>query len=666
MRLRSTVLLIALAACRPTPDAAAPTDSSAEVPPADGPPTALSDVLRLRAWPETADERNPSVMADLGSWFGVALRSDASPEVGFAGPWMVDEGRWLGRSMLGLTLVDPGGVVPQVGGQSWSEPGALRLTWGAAPELQVRATLRFVAPDVAMVRATVHNTGGSPTPVGLRWQGETLGRPPAVDTGRITVAREGEPTVQLLAAGAAAGPGDTSHSYRLDLPVEPLAPGSTRTEVLFLVRGEAAVPRDPDGAWQASATRWQRYLAGARAQGADRLPRPEDQRLAAKATMTLLSNWRRAEAGLRHDGLFPSYAYPGFHGVWSWDSWKHAVALAHIDPKLAQEQIRVLFAEQRGDGMVPDVIYRNPKNNNWRDTKPPLSAWAVWAVHQAQPDPQFLAEMRPKLEAYHAWWYRDRDHDRNGLCEFGSTDGTLRAAAWESGMDNAVRFDGAKMVENHTGAHSMDRESVDLNAYLVAEKRHLAQIAGALGDAAAAAKHRADADALAERVVSVFWSEATGWFHDRRLDGTLVEVKGPEGFTPLWTGVATPAQAARIRETILDPEHFATHAPFPTLDAARPEFEPGRGYWRGPVWLDQAYFATAGLRRYGFEEDANALTERLFQNLEGLRDTAPIRETYNPRTGAGQNAHHFSWSAAHILMLLWDRAPAPSDRPGQG
>ena len=34
------------------------------------------------------------------------------------------------------------------------------------------------------------------------------------------------------------------------------------------------------------------------------------------------------------------------------------------------------------------------------------------------------------------------------MCEYGATDGTLEAAAWESGMDNAIRFDGAVMLKN--------------------------------------------------------------------------------------------------------------------------------------------------------------------------------------------------------------------------
>jgi len=88
--------------------------------------------------------------------------------------------------------------------------------------------------------------------------------------------------------------------------------------------------------------------------------------------------------------------------------------------------------------------------------------------------------MYPKLKLYHEWWYNKRDHDKDGLCEYGSTDGSLVAAKWESGMDNAIRFDNSKIVKNGEGAYSIDQESVDLNAYLYAEKLNLATLASVL------------------------------------------------------------------------------------------------------------------------------------------------------------------------------------------
>ena len=43
-----------------------------------------------------------------------------------------------------------------------------------------------------------------------------------------------------------------------------------------------------------------------------------------------------------------------------------------------------------------------------------------------------------------------------------------------------------------------------------------------------------------------------------------------------------------------------------------------KGYWRGPVWLDQFYFGIEGLRRYGLEKEAEMLTTDLWANADGL------------------------------------------------
>ena len=127
-----------------------------------------------------------------------------------------------------------------------------------------------------------------------------------------------------------------------------------------------------------------------------------------------------------------------------------------------------MFDYQQPDGMVIDCIYTDPSENNARDSKPPLVCWAVDEIFTHTGDTAFVAEMYPQLLSYYKWWYEKRDHNRNGMCEYGATDGTLEAAAWESGMDNAIRFDNAVMLKNDRAddAWSMDQESVDLNAYL--------------------------------------------------------------------------------------------------------------------------------------------------------------------------------------------------------
>jgi len=45
------------------------------------------------------------------------------------------------------------------------------------------------------------------------------------------------------------------------------------------------------------------------------------------------------------------------------------------------------------------------------------------------------------------------------------------------------------------------------------------------------------------------------------------------------------------------------------------------------------------------------MVSKLLKSAEGLAGDGPIRENYNPETGAVQGATNFSWSAAHLYML---------------
>ncbi|NNF35158.1 MAG: trehalase, partial [Saprospiraceae bacterium] len=380
------------------------------------------------------------------------------------------------------------------------------------------------------------------------------------------------------------------------------------------------------------------------------------QRIAVKCLMTLNNNWRSKAGFLNHDGLFPSYNYEWFHGFWAWDSWKHAVAIAHYDEELAKEQIRAMYDFQDDYGMIADCVYRDTiiENHNWRNTKPPLSGWAIWKVFKKSQDTSFLREMYPKLIKYHNWWYAYRDHNDNGLCEYGSTDGSLIAAKWESGMDNAVRFDDATIVENNVVAWSLDMESVDLNAYLAAEKEYLGKIAEALNLEEESTFYFTEAENLSDRIRDEFFHDETGWFYDiKTTDRSFLQQYAAEGWIPLWTRIASHEQALQVAETMLDTSHFNTYVPFPILTSNHPKFKPDRGYWRGPVWLDQVYFGIKGLEYNGFTEDAKVLTHKVLKNLEGLKDDdGPIWENYHPHSGKGMESRHFSWSAAHILLLM--------------
>ena len=377
----------------------------------------------------------------------------------------------------------------------------------------------------------------------------------------------------------------------------------------------------------------------------------------AKAHLTLQNNWRIPAGEIKHEGLFPSYHYVWFNGFWSWDSWKHAVGLSHYNTDLAKKQIKLMFEFQLEDGFIVDCVYRDTliEPHNWRDTKPPLSAWAVAKIYEKDQDRDFIEYMYPKLKKYHYWWYNKRDHDGDGICEFGSTDGSAIAAKWESGMDNAIRFDDVEMLQNSEGAYSMNQESVDLNAYLYAEKLFMAGLAESL-DIDDKTKFLEEARVLKEQIRKQFYDSEDGWFYDTNLEGTkFIKGAGSEGWTALWANVASQEQANAVKTKMMDPQKFYTKVPFQTMSADHPKFDPLKGYWRGPNWFDQSYFGTKALRNYGFKEEADQATKAILAGAEGLLEKGmSIRENYHPLTGTGGHAQNFSWSAAHIIMMLLD------------
>jgi putative isomerase len=156
----------------------------------------------------------------------------------------------------------------------------------------------------------------------------------------------------------------------------------------------------------------------------------------------------------------------------------------------------------------------------------------------------------------------------------------------------------------------------------------------------------------------------SGFYYDIRIENTplangcagepIVERgMGPEGWSPLFNRVATQEKANAVLSVLQKPNTFNTLVPLGTAAKNNPAYG-ANIYWRGRVWVDQVYFAINGLNHYGFKQEAMQFKQQFLQHADGLYSDAPIRENYNPETGEQQGAPNFSWSAAHILMLLFE------------
>ncbi|OXB07228.1 trehalase [Flavobacterium plurextorum] len=630
--------------------------------------------LNYKGNPANATDRNSLAFSDKGAWFAFGFLDTPNTQAGFSGPFLMTEqnGVWLSPSFVSLQLTDEN----KNEAINWKNTLVNQSSYNSHLEQQfqnekvnVKQQLVYLSGHSVLQKTSITNKTGKTITLYPSYNASLfLNNLKLSDENKtlkiVSSKSKAIGYIQFLNSNPAIE--ITKEGYKAQTEKLTLKPNETKDIVVsqtFIF---------PQYSWQKeketiAKTTFNTLLNNTQKEKENLLAQLIAKKkaiykdniysdLIAKLELTLQNNTRIAAEGLKHGGLFPSYNYEWFHGFWAWDSWKHAAAVANYDAELAKNQMRALFDYQEPNGFIPDCVYRNNliEENNYRNTKAPLAAWAIWKIYEKTKDAAFLKEFYPKLKLYHNWWYKERDHDQDGLCEFGSTDGTLIAGKWESGMDNAVRFDDSKILKNGEKAFSLDQESVDLNSFLYAEKNYLSKMAQVLKLTKESKDWQEESTALKTKIQTQFWDASTGWFYDTTIDGkSLIKIMGCEGYLPIWAEVATPEQTKLMKENMLNPAIFNTFVPLPTLAANHPKFKPEGGYWRGPIWLDQSYFGINGLEKYGYTNEANQLAHKLIHNADGVLDKGTsIRENYQPLTGKGLEAYNFSWSAAHYLMLL--------------
>jgi putative isomerase len=381
--------------------------------------------------------------------------------------------------------------------------------------------------------------------------------------------------------------------------------------------------------------------------------RPAWQRvLLERAGRTLLGNIASEGAPwapLR--GIRP--ALDRYQGIWNWDAAFHALTVARWDVALAREQFALFRDTQGADGMYIDVWFMD---GNRVDAfgKPPVWPWALARIDALARDDAFLATAYASLARNAAFWRAQRC-DR-GLFFYG---GDRRPAAacicckpetpdgesldfharLESGWDTSPRWDG--------DAH--DLWAVDLNCFQQLAFNALAGFARRLGRADEAATWEAERTALAQLAEQRLWDARLGLYSDcHRHTGKTTGVLTPASFMPLVAGCASAERAARMAALAADPAKLFPG--MPTVAYDHPAYD-RRDYWRGPTWINVAWFAIRGLRRYGHRAVADEIAATL---LRWFRANDHFFELYDSRTGEGMRAVDFGWSAAFAIELICD------------
>lgn len=324
-------------------------------------------------------------------------------------------------------------------------------------------------------------------------------------------------------------------------------------------------------------------------------------------------------------------------GLWNWDSVFHAMTVARYDGELAKSCIDNFAMFQCENGLLPDVIYAD---GNIMDnySKPPVFAWGVLEVYKATDDVEFLKRNYERAAKNEAFWRSDRFD--NGLFFYSAQENPEKDdylhPKWESGWDNSPRWDFAPIT---------DLYAIDLNCYMVLTYRSLAEMAEILGDDNS--EWISKEKALAKEIEERLYNKDIGAYVDRnRKTGEYSTVLSPASFMPLFIGTASQERAESMNKIARDTKKFYPGMPSVSYDDKGYD----NNYWRGPTWLNIAFFAIKGLDDYGYTDTASEMKEFILNMCyEGL---PYIYENYDSIKETGKSHNLFSWSSAFIIEFI--------------
>jgi glycogen debranching enzyme len=122
---------------------------------------------------------------------------------------------------------------------------------------------------------------------------------------------------------------------------------------------------------------------------------------------------------------------------------------------------------------------------------------------------------------------------------------------------------------------------------------------------------------------------------------------------PLYSGAISAEKAKLLVHQLEDAKLFGTPYPAPSVPVSSPWYKP-LVYWQGPTWINTNWMIVDGLRRYGYDDHADAMTESTLE----LVQKSGCYEYFSAQDGSPAGANNFSWTAALTIDLIQGDASA--------
>jgi hypothetical protein len=357
--------------------------------------------------------------------------------------------------------------------------------------------------------------------------------------------------------------------------------------------------------------------------------------------------------------------------LFGWDNYFAAYLLSIDNKDLAYANAIAITKEITKKGFIPNNS--DPSHKSEDRSEPQVGSIMVREIYRKYKETWFLEEVFDELLSWNRWRAANRDIDGylvhgsdpydygNNKSRSARLSGKMKAAKWESGMDNSPMWDDAVF---DSSTHRMLLADVGLMSLFIADCHSLAEIAGILGKKDIV-KELTERGEKYSKKLATLWNDEFGLYLNKDLvTGKFSYRLSPTLFYPLLAKVPNLNQAKRMmKEHFYNPKEFWGEYILPTIARNDSAYKDNK-YWRGRIWAPINMLVYMGMKNYDMPEVQKDMADRSNDLLmKSWMTEHHVFENYNADNGRGDDAGwsdaFYHWGALLGMINLIEKGHVP-------